>query len=759
MGKQSREKLMRRLGLAAPSDTEASNSESKTSLETACLFIIRWGTYLAMFVPLIVLLQFFFPFVAPKTTIFRILAEIIFAAYLFLAVHNSKYRPRINSLTVSLTIFLAVFILASVVGINFQRSFWSTYERMTGIFTMLHLYAFFIVLVSCFKKREDWERFLAASVIAGVLLSFYVLVGSQSSTRGGGTIGNTSFMAAYLLFNLFFAVILLLTKKIPWKIFSGISLLVMLIAFFKSTAEMAIASFFAGLVLLFLGYLFFSGKKIARRVVLSLVLIAIFSAILIVIFQPPQIKQEIQASLSNMKPRFVVWNVGLKSFLERPILGWGPENFNAAFQLNFNSCMPLSECGNEVWFDRVHNIIFDTLVATGAIGLASYLFIFLAAVYGLFRIIPKIAEKKDVFLPLGLAVVLITYFLQNLLVFDMINTYLLFFLTLAFAGFLIGNKIEAPAAKIKRLGPIPASIIIILTAFILWEGNVKPLISNHNIVKFVGIGNAQEVSLLFKNSLDSWMNKYEAREQFAQKLIQSGRQMPTDLSPEDRQIFLDIYEFGEREMEKSIQENYLDFRHYLFLGELYIASYRFSGNTEKIARAEQVLEKAIELSPTNQQGYWQLAEAKLAQRKVNETLALLTKAAEVEPKVGLSHWYLAMGYKIAGNYEKALEEIEQAKKNKYNWLENTDQTRQVIEVLSILGMDPTVYLIKDTEDLIYVATRIIATEPNNYDAWMALAAARANHGEYDKAREAAEKVRELKPEMTQKVEEFLKSLP
>src|SRR3989344_9588233 len=100
---------------------------------------------------------------------------------------------------------------------------------------MQHLFAFFIILSSAFKKRDDWEKFFGVSVIVGVLLSLYILKGSEVSTRGGGTIGNTSFMAAYLLFDIFFALILFLTNFLKkkgwplfWQIFSGSSLLVML---------------------------------------------------------------------------------------------------------------------------------------------------------------------------------------------------------------------------------------------------------------------------------------------------------------------------------------------------------------------------------------------------------------------------------------------------------------------------------------------------------------------------------------------------
>ena len=217
MGKQSREKWQKREERGSEASSKSgvqfglSRTETKfpvRGLEKTCLFIIKWGTYLVLFIPLIINTNFFFPFVAPKTIFFRIIIEIILLAYLLLVMKNRAYRPRINPLTIAVSLFLAIFILTSFTGINLHRSFWSTNERMTGIFTMLHLFAFFIVLTSVLKERKEWERVLGVSVIVGVILSFYILMGKELSTRGGGTIGNTSFMAAYLLFDVFFALIL-----------------------------------------------------------------------------------------------------------------------------------------------------------------------------------------------------------------------------------------------------------------------------------------------------------------------------------------------------------------------------------------------------------------------------------------------------------------------------------------------------------------------------------------------------------------------
>ncbi|MDP3991067.1 MAG: O-antigen ligase family protein [Candidatus Nealsonbacteria bacterium] len=745
MGKQSREKLARR--------SLAENGEKKkrvyfqTDLEKICLFVVRWGTYLVLLTPLIVQKDFFFPFVAPKTIFFRIMIEIILAAYLFLAIANSRYRPRINILTITLVLFLLVFILASFTGVNLERSFWSTNERMTGIFTMLHLFAFFVVLSSTFKRRQDWEKILGASIIVGVLLSVWDLFGSDLSSRGGATIGNTSFMAAYLLFDIFFAIALLLSKRGFWQIFSTVSLLIMLPALMTSTGRGAIGSFFIGLFLIILGYLIFSQKKKLKRIALAIILALLIFSIISAVFQPSFIKNRVTDILSEMKSRFVVWETGWKGFLERPILGWGPENFNNVFLKYFNPCMFLPQCGSEIWFDRTHNIVFDTLVTTGLVGLLSYLAVFGTAIVGLLKTLPKIVERRNIFLPLTMAVLLIVYFLQNLLVFDMINTYLVFFLTLAFISFLLkGGNEEEIEVKTRRVHPALGLVIIVFSVWILWVGNIQPARANHYLIKSLQAQYINDATDYFQKSLDSQMNKYEPREQFVQRIMRSVSQ---GTSEEIKNSLRPIFDSVEVEMEKSIEENYLDFRHYLFLGGLYNSSYRLSGQTSELDKAEQILQKAVQLSPNNQQGYWYLAETRMAQGRTDEALSLLQKAIDLEPELGQSYWYLGMTYRGIGQYQLAKEKIIEARKLDYGWQNISTDLQKVIEVYLALG---------DDAGLIPIYQEAIKINPEDEQLWAGLAASYANLGMVVEARQAAEKALEINPDLAPEVEQFLKRL-
>ncbi|MDO8663822.1 MAG: hypothetical protein Q7K28_03245, partial [Candidatus Wildermuthbacteria bacterium] len=152
MGKRSREK---REKLLQDNLLGKNKSSSKHDfLEKIYLIIIEGGVYLAMFTPLVLVKSYFFPYVSPKTIFFRIIVDIIFIAYILLVISNRRYLPKINALTVSVIIFMAIIALASFTGINFEKSFWSVFERMAGLLTFLHLFAFFVVLSGVFKERK-----------------------------------------------------------------------------------------------------------------------------------------------------------------------------------------------------------------------------------------------------------------------------------------------------------------------------------------------------------------------------------------------------------------------------------------------------------------------------------------------------------------------------------------------------------------------------------------------------------------------------
>jgi len=629
-----------------------SRREKKEVLLEICQKIITLGTYLILFTPLIINTKFFFPFVGPKSLYFMGLVEIIFFAWLFLIIFDTKFRPHFNPLLGSLILLLIILTISAVSGVDPLYSFWSKFERMTGILMMLHLFAFFLVTSSSFEE-EDWRRIFAVSLFVGVIISFIASTSENPSMRGGGTIGNDSFLGTYLLFNLFLALYLIF--KDEFKTYSSLCFSIMSLALFLSGARAAQLSFLGGLILFSFLWLIFCQKRKLRWAGIFLLALSLLATLYFAFFalQPESfVRKEIIERVvgETFGGRFVVWKGAWEGFLERPLLGWGPENFEFAFTKNYNPCLGTSRCGGDIWYDRAHNIIFDTLVISGILGMLAYLGIFISAFYILWR---EYFQKNFDFWIAGIfTVLLISYSVQNLTVFDMVSSYMIFFLVL---GFIAGmRKEEILEREIKPINLIFLVLILFLFFFSFSKFVILPLRTDTYTISAIRSKPFSEERLSFyrKALSASPVGRYQIREFFTDSSLRS---LSGEISEERVK---EEFDFLAPELEKGIQESPLNFRSCLKLGELYNTYSKF--DSSKIQDAERIFKKAIELSPTNQQGYWGLAQTKLYQRKSQEALSLAEKAVELEPELKRSHLIVIEIAKITGDFELAEKKIKEA---------------------------------------------------------------------------------------------------
>lgn len=665
MGKRSREKKERRL----QNKETIALEKPEEGLEFYFKKIIFWGTVCILFTPLIISSKFFFPFVGPKSLYFMALAEIIFLAWIFLIIFYPKYRPRFNIILLNLILFIVIAILASIFGIDLTYSFWSKFERMTGILMMLHLLAFFLIISSTFQKKEFFKIFLV-SILVGAILSLIAFFSKEPSTRGGATIGNDSFLGTYLLFNLFLSIYLFFKTEGALKLFSAVCFSIMALQIILSQARAARLSFLGGLVLLFFLYLAFGSQKRNWQFLGKILLILsflTFSISYFLLFQENSFIQKIFIKYVG-KARLVVWQNAWQSFLERPILGWGPENFEIIFPKKFHPCLFLSECGAEVWFDRAHNIIFDTLVSTGIIGFLAYCLIFLSLFYILWKNYFK--QKIDFFTSGVFSALLAAYFVQNLTVFDMVSSYMMFFLVLGFIAFLFSkeyslnydyfknlNQNDYKNKKISFSKKLVCVFIFILFTLSFNKFVIQPAKTDFYTIKSIQAQSPKERVLLYQKTLSaSPVGKYQIREYFAN--LTSTFITSEKASNFPKQDLLQEIDFVAKELEKSVKESPLNYRSWLVLGQTYNVYSLFDSSKQILA--EEVLKKAMELSPTNPQTYWALAQNKLYQSNFEEAISLAEKSIELEKRLPRSHLIAIQVAKISGNLELATQKAKEA---------------------------------------------------------------------------------------------------
>lgn len=618
--------------------------------------IINIGIFLVPFIPLVITSTFFFPYISGKNFLFRIIVEIIFCAWAILAIRDKDYRPKFSWILVSIASFVAIIGIADLFGANPLKSFWSNFERMEGWITLIHLLGYFLVVGLALNTQKLWTKFLntmlgASMIVAGygILQLLGVLTINQGGVRLDATFGNATYLAIYMVLNIFIAAMFLVRRlserykkgekisSFKWQ--DWIYLFVMLIQLFilyHTATRGAILGLIGGMIVTFILFIIFDEKggilrKISSyKLVILLVLILGFFAVknTEMIKRNPTLSRIASISINEAtSARFPVWNMALKGFKEKPILGWGQESFNYVFNKNYEPKM----YGQEQWFDRAHNIFLDWLVAGGFLGLLSYLSMFFVAIFFLWRKNEhKIENKKNKF-ESGLVLsdkVLLTglfsaYFFNNIFVFDNIVSYILFFSLLAYIHtFNVREKeennkpVDVHNDWMKGVG---VTFILILTLFSIYFFNVRGMMVGANMIGALQNANNPAISIgYFEKALGyGYLGRPEVREQ----LIQTSASYATaNIDLNLKQKFFDL---ASGEMTKQIQEDPENTRYEVFLG-VFFNRYRVYDN------AITHLERALVLSPNKQSTMFELGASYLNKNEREKALVLLKNAFELD---------------------------------------------------------------------------------------------------------------------------------
>ncbi|MFH0819660.1 MAG: O-antigen ligase family protein [bacterium] len=741
------------------------------------LAIITGGIYLCLFIPLIVSGRFVFPFIFPKVVVFRTIIEVIFFFYLLLALQNPAYRPKLSLVGKLLILYFVILIIASLFGVNFYRSFWSNVERSDGLIVVAHFLIFFLIVSSVFKERAKWYNLLNFSVIASLLVTLYALaqqfdLGSRfnlafllhsGESRLSATIGNASFLAAYLIFNIAFAIILLSQKKaIGWRIFYFLALFLEIYVLYNTQTRGAVLSFFVGIVIfVFLSIILSQNKKIKKAAIVSLLVIIVFVVLIWLNADKPWVKKNptlgrivsISSTDITTQARILTWQASMGGWHERFWLGWGYENYNIVFNKYFPAGLIL-DIGSRVWYDRAHNIIFDIGVTSGLVGLSTYLGILISAIILLWQKFKK--NHEDYYLYIFLLILLIVYFGQNFFVFDTPASYLMFYLTLALINFLIlEKKISQESVQEKKIIPQKLSFPVALTLFVIflfvfYIVNLKPARANLDCIRAVTI-EKQGLAKEYFNEIINYFKKsfsYQTYQnaEFRQYLADfvAGKIRENQIPEKD---LAQIAQLSASELKKSIEEEPMNVRNYIYLMTLYNNSFKF--DKSQLDEVIKLGNQAIPLSPTRPHIYFEMAQSYVFKGDFDKAIEYFKKGLELNNRVVDFNWSLAAVYILAGKTEEASQQFDWMVKNlnfKYDTVENLSRLIRVYTVKN------------DFQKLTELYNKLIEFDPNKAEYHAKLAFSYAQIGQKDKAIAEVKKAVELDPSYAQEAEKFLKEL-
>lgn len=609
--------------------------------EKTLSWILKGGLLATPFLVFIVTRPLYFPFITGKNFAFRILIELLAVVWVYAALRFPSFRPRSSAIGWSVAAFIAVMGIATAFALSPYKSFWSDFERMDGYVGLLHLSLYFLLLVSIFTTNRDWRIFFHTSLGASVIVSLYAvlqLAGKldihQGGTRVDATLGNATYLAAYLLFHLFFLIWFFLRSDNPFlrSCYAAAFLLEAFILYHTATRG-AILGLLGGLAIL-AAFLAFSSRGIIRRAAIgALVVVALVPALFFLARNADIVrKSEVLARFASISPietttqsRFTIWKMALRGWRERPILGWGQESFTYVFSKYYEPSL----WRQEPWFDRAHNVFLDWLTAGGIAGLASYLAMYAAALWLLIRSFRKKNMDSATF---GIIVSLLAaHFFQNLFVFDNLTSYLLFFAVLAFAHHAAGEPrtaVSRPAFAIPY-GVRPAASALAVAAFVLifYFANLKPIMAAKIILDALktaqssqAAGKVEESIAVFRKGLRlNTFGTTELREQVSQTV--NPVIADSSLAAQDKAKFA---EFAIQEMQKQTSEIPSDIRAKAFLATIYSSVGR---SADAIATVNDVLR----LSDRRPQFYFIAAEAYLKTNRNEQAVSALRRAYDLAP--------------------------------------------------------------------------------------------------------------------------------
>ena len=478
--------------------------EKYDSWEYILLGLIFLSIIICLITPLVISSSTFFPFIVGKSVLSRISIEFAFAFWLILAYRIPKYRPKNSIIIYAFIIWILISLMTGLTGVSIQRSLWSSFERMQGIIDLLHWFVFILITISIFKTgtayKEDWviskksnndsldvSKIFNWRVLISINAAISLFMGLMAldlhysidkfftydafnhmpdSRRIMGTLGNPTFVGAYMLVNIFLVAGLFvqsivdqkyLEKNILFKssrlaknkrknitvpkffLFRGFWIVTLIVNLWVLILTETRGSIFiglpVGLVIILVGISLWHkhrGPILSNLSKLILIIILILGVVLIFSRGSSAFDylaesndlinrvQNISLDDPSIKGRVSSHAAGFRAVLERPVFGYGPENYLVAWGQNY-----IFDQNSYEVYDQAHNKILEEMSTKGIVGLLSYSVLWVLMFLSVYNKAKYQEDREQVF-NLFLLAALGSYFAQNIFLFDTPSTVLQF---------------------------------------------------------------------------------------------------------------------------------------------------------------------------------------------------------------------------------------------------------------------------------------------------------------------------------------------
>lgn len=681
------------------------------------------------------------------------------------------FQKREQSITSSKTVsyvqwalvaYLFVYLVAGIFGVDWWKSMWGEQSRQNGFFVLVHFVLLAFLLPKILRTKESWKNFHRVLVYTGVVVAcvalleaFVPAVRSSFSEVGryGGWLGNPIYLGGYLAFIFFFAARLFVTSGIRERIAMVVSEVICIGGILVTGSRGPMLALISGIIIAAVAWLFLQEKTSKIRKIAVPAFVVLILASVGGVFLLRQVKN-LPSGVSRIftpanyleegTPRLLSWEIAWNGFLARPVLGWGPENFQIVFDRYYNPKL-LKYSFYETVSDKPHNLFLEILTDGGVLLEIAYLSLFIAAFVATVRGVKRgVLGKADAACLIG---GLVAYAVHSAFLFEIPQTSFLLFITF---GFLLGteqsvlNKMNGERKEFSYTAFAVLALILLVIVDVYAMG--------FGLYASFGASRALGADPRSTQEWDRYANiafwspspyQTELRKIVLYDFLKriSADVLPADFVNRELPNAINAIEQSRKAFPNDFQLAFVD-------GQLLAEEGSRNSDPVLLTQAVDAFRAAKELSPDRQAVPLQLAKVLLIGDKAKDAVTLLQGVVNQDTSIAEPHWFLGLALIAAGDQKNGAAELQKSM-TLGRGVKDNQETLYVIDILAKS---------ERYSDIIPLYQLLIDQDPNNPDWHARLAATYAKAGKPELAILEAQKAADLDPSFAAEADAFIKSL-
>jgi O-antigen ligase len=571
---------------------------------------------------------------------------------------------------------------------------------MMGVWDLIHWFFLILVTVSVVRRPQEWRALFNGILVMTLLLELAGLAqafGWRIAPQGrvDATLGNPTYLGAILVVGILLAIGLITQsflsrdkeKKEPpgpaaapfrkkmgrlsallrheslglwvWRSFWALVAVLGMWVLFETGTRGALVALVSSLVTMPLAWGIWGSRRLLLPVALVAAGLLVVTVTLIALdltvglpIVPGVREPTVFARLPNpvdytevktaLSPRLASSEAGGRAFLQRPLLGWGPENFEAAFD---RGAEPSTFRHGDLFWDQAHNKIVEELTTKGVLGAFFYLAIWATVVWSLIRRRRPAGEEA---LAWWVLAALTGYFVQNLFLFDTHAMLLPWVLLVAYAAGQEQMLCEArrrglsqpksgsnvasrpfPRLSIPSLSKVVASVVaLLLLGFSLYFLNYRPYAAARSFRDALHPGPVAQQLAQAQTSFSLFPPMATQLRQFTLEVLAS--RWP-NLSAEERQQALAVVSQEAYRALQAEPRNFRVLRTIIWLRQGSVTS------PEEAAMIDPLLQALQQVAPQRPETHWLLARQAVLKGNYREALEIAEAYEAHAP--GTAHYF------------------------------------------------------------------------------------------------------------------------